>query len=98
MSSTKPYLDFILEQLLNIPNLTYRPMMGEYLLYSNDILFGGVYDDRLLIKIAPGNDQLGLPEAIPYPGAKPMYLIEDVDDKKKLTKIIKKTVNGLFTR
>ena len=98
MSSTKPYLDFILEQLSNIPNLTYRPMMGEYLLYSDDILFGGIYDDRLLVKKVPGNEQFEMSEAIPYPGAKPMYLIEDVDDKEKLTKIIKKTVSGLSTR
>ena len=98
MSSTKPYLDFILEQLSNIPNLTYRPMMGEYLLYSDDILFGGIYDDRLLVKKVPGNEQFEMSDAIPYPGAKPMYLIEDVDDKEKLTKIIKKTVSGLSTR
>ena len=51
MSSTKEYKDYILEQLRDVDNISYRPMMGEFLLYKNGILFGGIYDDRLLIKI-----------------------------------------------
>ena len=88
MASTKEYCDFIVEQLSEAPGITCRPMMGEFLLYANGILFGGIYDDRLLLKIVPENKQYKMPEVIPYDSAKPMYLVEDIDDKKKLTKII----------
>ena len=95
MASTKEYRDFILEQLSDAPNITCRTMMGEFLLYSNNVLFGGIYDDRLLVKIAPENEQYKMSESIPYDGAKPMYLVEDVDDKEKLAEIVKATVKGL---
>ena len=95
MASSKKYKDFILEQLSEVPNITCRPMMGEFLLYSNGILFGGIYDNRLLIKIVPENRQYNMPKEIPYPSAKPMFLIEDLDDKEKLTKIINITVKNL---
>lgn len=71
-------------------------MMGEFLLYSNSILFGGIYDDRLLIKIVATNKQYNMSESTPYDGAKPMYLIEDIDDKEKLIMIIKDTIEGLL--
>ena len=80
MATTKEYKDFILEQL-NILNITYKPMMGEYLLYYNDILFGGIYDDRLLIKKLKINEKFNMKESIPYKGAKPMYLVEDIENK-----------------
>ena len=96
MASTKEFRDFILEQLSEAPNITYRPMMGEFLLYSNNILFGGIYDDRLLVKIVPENEQYKMTEEIPYDGAKPMYLVEDVDNKEKLVEIVKSTVKGHF--
>ena len=70
MASTKEYRDFILEQLSEAPNITCRPMMGEFLLYSNNVLFGGIYDDRLLVKIVPENKQFEMPEVIPYDGSK----------------------------
>lgn len=70
MSSTKEYRDYILEQLSEIPDLACRPMMGEFLLYSDGVLFGGIYDDRLLVKIVPENAKYHLPEATPYPAAK----------------------------
>ena len=95
MASNKEYRDFILERLSEAPNITYRPMMGEFLLYSDGILFGGIYDDRLLVKIVPENEQYGMPESIPYDGAKPMYLVEDVDDKEKLAEIVEATLKGL---
>ncbi|MBQ3476214.1 TfoX/Sxy family protein [Candidatus Saccharibacteria bacterium] len=95
MASTKEYRDFILEQLSEVPGVTCRPMMGEFLLYSDDVLFGGIYDDRLLVKIVSENAQFGMREAIPYDGAKPMYLVEEIDDKEKLTEIIAATVSGL---
>ena len=95
MPSSKEYKDFILEQLSEIPNLTCRPMMGEFLLYSDGILFGGIYDDRLLVKIVSENSQYNMSTDLPYSGSKPMYLIEDIDDKQLLIKIIKSTINGL---
>ena len=95
MASTKEYRDFILEQLSEAPNITCRPMMGEFLLYSNNVLFGGIYDDRLLVKIVPENEQYKMTKEIPYDGAKQMYFVEDVDDKEKLAEIVNTTVKGL---
>ena len=95
MTSTKGYRDFILEQLSEAPNITCRPMMGEFLLYSNNVLFGGIYDDRLLVKIVPENEHYKMAEEIPYDGAKPMFLVEDVDDKEKLAEIVEVTVRWL---
>ena len=98
MASTKEYHDFILEQLSEAPNITCRPMMGEFLLYSNSVLFGGIYDDRLLVKIVPENKQYRMSESIPYDGAKPMYLVENVDNKEQLAEIVKNTVKGLLNK
>ena len=95
MASTKEYRDFILEQLSEVPNITCRPMIGEFLLYSNNVLFGGIYDDRLLVKIVPENKQYKMAEEIPYDGAKPMHFVEDVDNKEKLAEIVNTTVKGL---
>ena len=95
MSTTKDYKDFVLEQLSEIPNIMSKPMMGEYLLYQNGVLFGGIYDDRLLVKITPTNQEYQMPEEIPYQNAKPMYLVEDLDDKEKLGEIVTNTVKGL---
>ena len=95
MASTKEYRDYILEQLSEVPDISCRSMMGEFLLYSRGVLFGGIYDDRLLVKIVPENEQYKMREEIPYDGAKPMYLIDDIDDKSTLAEIIISTVKGL---
>ena len=95
MASTKEYRDFILEQLSEVPDVACRPMMGEFLLYSNDVLFGGIYDDRLLVKIVSENARFGMREDIPYDGAKPMFLVEETDDKEKLAEIIRVTLDGV---
>ena len=95
MASTKEYYKFILEELSLLDNISSRPMMGEYLLYYNGILFGGIYDNRLLVKIVDSNKKYHLEEAIPYEKAKPMYLVDDVFDKEKLKNIIIDTYNGL---
>ena len=95
MASTKEYRDFILEQLSDLPGISYRPMMGEFLLYFDGVLFGGIYDDRMLVKIVPENAEFNMSEAIPYDGAKPMYFVEDVDDVEKLKEIVIKTKGGL---
>lgn len=98
MASTKEYRDFILEQLSEAPNINCRPMMGGFLLYSNNVLFGGIYDDRLLVKIVPENGQYKMTEEIPYDGAKPMYFVEDIDSKEKLAEIVITTVKGLTSK
>ena len=94
MASTKEYLDFVLGQIKGI-DITYKKMMGEYLLYANGVLFGGIYDDRLLIKPTEKAKEL-LPNAeyaIPYDGAKPMIFCDFVDDSEQLTDFIKKLTN-----
>ena len=94
MASTKEYLDFVLGRLNGI-DITYKLMMGEYLLYKDGILFGGIYDDRLLIKPTEKAKEL-LPNAeyaIPYDGAKPMIFCDFVDDSEQLTDFIKKLTN-----
>ena len=95
MASSKDYKDFILEQLSLLDGITVRLMMGEFLLYYNGILFGGVYDDNLLIKKTKSGEGYTLNEAIPYPGAKPMYLIEDVDNREMLRDVVLDTCKDL---
>ena len=58
MATSKEYKDFIIEQLSILSDITYRPMMGEYLLYYKGILFGGIYDDRLLVKKVDNNKNI----------------------------------------
>ena len=98
MASTKDYLDFILEQFAPGLNVTARPMMGEYLLYSNGIYFAGIFDDRLLIKRTVGNEQFGMSEELPYEGAKDMYLVEDPENRDLLKEISEITVNDIKTK
>ncbi len=73
MATTKEYKDYILKKLGII---TYKPMMGEYLLYYNGIYFGGICDNTLMVKKVLGNEKYKLDSQIPYEGAKPMYVIE----------------------
>ena len=84
MATTKDYRDFILEQLNLLDNITCKSMMGEYLLYYNGLLFGGIYDDRLLVKIVNSNKKYNMKESIPYKNAKQMYLVDDIDNKEVL--------------
>ena len=95
MASTKEYRDFIIEQLNILNNITYKPMMGEYLLYYDGVLFGGIYDDRFLVKKTEDNKKYNMEDAIPYDGAKPMYLVTDVDNIDELKNIVIDTYNGL---
>lgn len=88
MATTKDYRDYVLEQLSILDNITCRSMMGEYLLYYDGILFGGLYDGRLLVKIVDGNKKYNMKEEIPYTGAKMMYYIEDIEDKSLLKDIV----------
>lgn len=95
MATTKEYRDFILEQLNLLDNVSCRAMMGEYLLYYNNILFGGIYDNSLLVKIVAGNKKYTMQEQIPYKNAKPMYVVDDIDDKELLREIVIETCKDL---
>ena len=95
MATTKEYINFVLEQLNILDNITYKPMMGEYLLYYNGVLFGGIYDDRLLVKKVDSNKKYNMQESIPYDGAKSMYLVGDVDNKERLKEIVLDTCKDL---
>ena len=93
--SSKEFKDFVIDQLKDLGNVICKPMMGEFLLYYDGILFGGIYDDRLLIKITNSNKEYYLSEEIPYKNAKPMYLVNDVDNKEVLKNIVLDTCEGL---
>ena len=95
MATSKEYKDFILEQLELLDNITFKAMMGEFLLYYNNVLFGGIYDNRLLVKIVDTNKKYSMQEQIPYETAKPMYLVDDVDNKELLKDIVIETCKGL---
>ena len=90
MASSKEYLDFILEQLSDPEDITYRPMMGEYILYYRGKVIGGIYDDRFLVK--PTKSAVAMmPNAemeLPYDGAKEMLLVDDVDNKEFLRELL----------
>jgi TfoX/Sxy family transcriptional regulator of competence genes len=95
MATTKDYRDYILEQLSLLESITCKSMMGEYLLYYNGLLFGGIYDDRLLVKRVDTNKEYNMEEAIPYEGAKSMYLVDAVDNQEILKDIVLDTCRGL---
>lgn len=95
MATSKEYKDFILEQLDLLDNITCKAMVGEFLLYYNDVLFGGIYDNRLLVKIVDTNKKYNMNEAIPYESAKSMYLVDDIDNKDLLKEIVIETCKGL---
>ena len=89
MASHKEYLDFILEQVSELEEITYRAMMGEYIIYYRGKIVGGIYDDRLLVKPVKSAISL-MPDAnyeLPYEGAKEMLLVNDVDNKDFLTRL-----------
>ena len=98
MASSKSYRNYIMDNLSIVDNIMCRPMMGEYLLYYNNILFGGIYDDRLLVKIVESNKKYHMEEAIPYDGAKPMYLVSDVDDRELVKDIVIDTCKSLVNK
>jgi len=99
MASNKAYLDFVLEQLSELEDITYKAMMGEYILYYRGKIIGGIYDDRLLVK--PVNSAVSLmPTAtyeLPYEGAKEMLPVVDVDSKEFLSKLFEAMYNELPT-
>ena len=91
MASKKGYLDFILEQLSGLDGITYKAMMGEFILYYQGRIFGGVYDDRFLVKPTDSAKRLmpTAPLELPYEGAKPMLLVDDIDDRDFLCGLVR---------
>lgn len=90
MASSKEYLDFILEQLSELEGISYRAMMGEYILYYGDKIVGGIYDDRFLVKVTKSSQEM-MPDAeleLPYEGAKEMLLVDDVENKEFLRELL----------
>ena len=90
MASSREYLDFILEQLSEVDGITYKRMMGEYILYRNGRIIGGIYDDRFLVKPTASAKAM-MPDAgleLPYEGAKEMLLVDNVDSRDFLARLI----------
>ena len=96
MASTKEYKNFILENL-ELDDITFKPMMGEYLIYYKKVLLGGIYDNRLLVKKVDSNKKYNMIISIPYEGAKSMYLV-NTDDKELLKNIILDTYKDLIKK
>ena len=99
MASSKEFLDYVLEQLGEDLDLSYRPMMGEYVIYARGKVVGGIYDDRFLLKKTKGALELlkdigNIQTAIPYEGAKEM-LAADIDDRELTCRLIEAIVNDL---
>ena len=89
MSSSKEYLEFILDQLSELDEISYRAMMGEYIIYYRGKIIGGIYDNRLLLKPVKSATSL-MPDAkyeLPYESAKEMLLVDDVDNKDFLSEL-----------
>ena len=90
MASSKDYLDYILEQLSGLDDVSYRAMMGEYIIYYRGKVVGGIYDDRFLVKPVKSAVTM-MPDAdreLPYEGAKEMLLVDDVENREFLYELL----------
>ena len=97
MASSKDYLDFILEQLSELDDVSYRAMMGEYIVYYRGKVVGGIYDDRFLVKPTKAAVDM-MPDAdmeLPYKGAKEMLLVDDVENRKFLQELLESIYDEL---
>ena len=94
MVSSKEYLDFVLEQLSGLDDVSHRAMMGEYILYYRGRVIGGIYDNRLLVKPTASAERLmpNAPRELPYEGAKEMLLVEDIEDREFLAELFEAMV------
>ena len=90
MASSKDYLEYVLEQLSETGDVTSRAMMGEYILYFRGKVIGGIYDNRFLVKPiqAARNMMPDAPEELPYDGAKPMLMVENIEDREFLKELL----------
>ena len=97
MASTKEYLSFVLDQLSDLDDISYRAMMGEYILYFRGRIVGGIYDDRFLVKPVPAalSRMPAAPRESPYEGAKEMLLVDNVDDRDFLCDLIRAMYDDL---
>ena len=89
MASCKEYLEYVLEQLSDLDDISYRPMMGEYIIYYRGKIVGGIYDDRFLVKPVKSAMEM-MPDAemeLPYEGAKEMILVEDLENREFLARL-----------
>lgn len=99
MASSTEYLDFILEQLSELEDISYRAMMGEYIIYYRGKVVGGIYDDRFLVKPTKSAVSM-MPNAemeLPYEGAKEMLLVDDVDNREFLRELLEAMYEELPT-
>ena len=89
MSSTKEYLDFVLEQLSDLPDIDYRAMMGEFIIYYHGRVIGGIYDNRFLIKPTKSAKEIlpNAPMETPYPKGSPMIMIPDIENRELLVQL-----------
>ena len=90
MASSKDYLEYILEQLSELEDISYRAMMGEYIIYYRGKIVGGIYDDRFLVKPVKAAAKM-MPSAnmeLPYEGAKEMLLVDNLEDKEFLKELL----------
>ena len=92
--TSKDYMDFAVEQMGLLEGICTKPMMGEFLLYWQGKYFGGIYDNRVLVKKTKTNERFGMPEAIPYEGANAMYQV-NIDNREEVAEVIKATCEGL---
>ena len=90
MASSREYLDYILEQLSGLENVTWKAMMGEFILYWRGKIVGGIYDDRFLVKPTKSAEAMmpGADRELPYEGAKEMLLVDNVDSREFLTELL----------
>ena len=97
MASSKEYLDFVLEQLSKLDEITYKAMMGEYIIYYRGKIVGGIYDDRFLVKPTKSakNMMPGADMELPYEGAKEMLLVDDIDNKEFLKSVVESMFDEL---
>ncbi len=97
MASSREYLEYIQDQLSGMDGISWKAMMGEYILYYRGRIVGGIYDDRLLVKPTEAAKRL-MPEApreLPYEGAKEMLLVENVDDREFLQELLRAMADEL---
>ncbi len=97
MASSREYLEFVLDQLSALNGISYKAMMGEFILYYQGKIIGGIYDDRLLVKPTKTAKQM-MPDAlleIPYDGAKEMILVDDIDNREFLCNLLKAMADEL---
>ena len=92
MPTSKEYLTYVLDLLRECSNITYKYMMSEYILYKDGVIFGGIYDNRFLLKKTKSLKNIGLIEQIPYPGGSKMYLVdsENPEEIKELVTLVVK--------